>query len=83
MSASKRFRAVVFHPGPRTLWRTGRVFDAEPIQDVAVLFGEREPDPAEVIIDRVFTIELFALIWARAYLRRLRNVRAEIHVAPL
>lgn len=82
MSAAKRFRAVVFHPGSRTLWRTGRAFDAIETQDVPVLFGATEPDPSEVILERRFSVELFATIWARAQLRRLRNVRAEIHVSP-
>jgi len=73
---------VVFHPGSRTLWRTGRAFDAIATEDVPLLFAEKEPDPAEVIIDRVFASQLLATIWAKCYLRRLRNVKAEIHVTP-
>jgi hypothetical protein len=82
MRAPGRYRAVVFHPGSRTLWRTGRAFDAPPTKDVPVLVGEKEPDPAEVIIERDFATQLFASVWARVWLQCLRNVRAEIHVSP-
>jgi hypothetical protein len=74
------YLAIVFHPGPRTLWRTGRRFEDASVDHVLVLQGENQPDPAEVLLERSFRMRFIARIWARAYLRRLRNIRAEIHV---
>jgi hypothetical protein len=78
----RTYRAIVFFLGPRTLWRTGRAFDPASADQVPVLEEGKEPDPAEVLIERSFRTRLVATAWARAHLRRLRNVRAEIHTAP-
>lgn len=74
-----RYHAVVFHPGPRTRWRTARTAAKTDPRQVPVLEGEFEPDPEEIIIERSFLFLFTAEIWVRAYLLRLKNVCAEIH----
>lgn len=76
----KRYHAVVFHPGSRTLWRTTRKFVKTDPYRVPVLKSEYEPDPAEVIVERHFRTQLFASAWAAMQLKRLKNVCAEVHV---
>lgn len=79
MSTSKRYKAIVFHPGARSLWRTARKLDAPQSDRVPILRGEQEPDPAEIIIEREFRFLAIAAGWCHGHLRRLKNVRAEIH----
>jgi hypothetical protein len=78
-----RYRAIVFHPGARTLWVTGRIFEGPQTFPIPILEGQKPPDPAEVIMERRFPLASFASFWARTNLRRLSNCRAEIHVTPL
>lgn len=79
MSTGKRYRAYIFHPGPRSLWRTARKFVTAQNGDIPVLRGEYTPDPAEIIIEHSFRFLAMADRWCRVHLRRLRNVNAEIH----
>lgn len=83
MSARNRYRAIVFHPGPRSLWRTGRNLTAPQPPAVPFLRGEKEPDPAEIIIEHDFGFLAIARAWCRVNQRRLKNVRAEIHDTTL
>lgn len=76
----KRYHAVVFHPGSRTLWRTTRKFVRTDPYRIPVLKSEYEPDPAEVIVERDFGNQFFAAIWVSFWLRCLKNVCAEVHV---
>lgn len=79
MSAHKRYRAYIFFPGPRSLWRTARKFVPAQNGDIPVMRGEYTPDPAEIIVERSFRFLAMAKGWCRVHLRRLRNVNAEIH----
>lgn len=83
MSTPMRYRAIVFHPGSRTLWLTGRPVTQPQPAEVPVLCGQKAPDPAEIILEKRFRTVVFASGWARVHLNRLQNVRAEIHDAPL
>lgn len=69
----KRYRAVIFFPGPRTRWKSARNFK------MGAFAGELEPDPDEVIIEREFRTRLIAETWARVHLRRLKNVCAGLY----
>ena len=78
----KRYHAVIFHPGPKTAWRTGRkIRFGTDWRHAPVLVGEYDPDPAEVILQRSFRNLFFATVWARSWLKRLKNVCAEIYDA--
>jgi hypothetical protein len=73
---SKLYRAVIFFPGPRTRWKSARNFKP------GTFAGELEPDAEEVILEREFRTRIFADAWARAHLKRLKNVCAGLYVKP-
>lgn len=79
MLPPKRYRAIIFHPGSKTLWRTGRDFPPTDPLFIPILTGVKQPDPAEVVLEREFRFQMTAAGWARAHLKRLKNVCAEIH----
>jgi hypothetical protein len=76
---SKRYRAVIFHPGPRTRWRTQRNFAKSDARELPVLIEGMDPDPEEIILERSFRTRLFAIGWVRAHLKSMTNVCAEIY----
>ena len=76
----RRYRAVIFHPGPLSRFLSGRAFGKTDPRKVPVLgAGVVGPDPREVILEKSFRTRPFAAAWSAMHLKRMTNVCAEIY----